>query len=101
MRRSLERDIAAYEAMIEALPSYAESEEVSALLVWREVLQDRIDTGERLAAPLATLLEAADQSLRDLLPDVANRFPDVFALEPVPPDRLWWWHPERLATSAA
>jgi len=87
--------------MVEALPSYAEDEEVSALLVWRESLQDRIDAGERTTPTAASLLETADRALKRLLPDIASRFPDVFALDPAPPNRLWWWHPEQLATSAA
>lgn len=101
MSRSLARDIAAYDAMVDALPSYTEDEEVAAVLVWRETLQERLDRGESITEESVALLDRSDVVLRRLLLSLSRRFPEVFALDPSPPERLWWWHPESAATSAA
>jgi len=92
MSASLARDLDVYAAMAEKMHLYDELAEVENVLIWRDVIQERIAAGERLSDVEERELEHADDLLVAQRDRLVRRFPWVFENSASIPRERWWWH---------
>lgn len=78
--------------MTAKLPLYNDHTEVENILLWRDEIQDEIDSGVVLTPDQARALREADDRLlaqRDrLVADFSSAFTKTESVGP----RHWWWH---------
>lgn len=80
--------------MAEQVGSYDERFDLSAMLVWRDAIQQALDAGEQMDGATADRLHHADDALVEQREVLATRFPDLFdpAVKRAVPTSYWWWH---------
>ena len=92
MRSDLASKIGVHAEMAQNLRLYDDDTELTAFLVRRDSIHDRLRAGEALSPDSATLLEQADRRLLKKSDLLVRRFPRLFAENSTISREYWWWH---------
>jgi hypothetical protein len=91
----LTAEVRVYANLCESIASFDEDLDVTAALLSRDRIAQKLAEGQALDAASSERLRLADGRLRDAAPGLVTRFPWLFANDQ--PHTSWWWH---LATPA-
>ena len=92
MRSDLASKIGVYAEMAQNLSLYDDDTELTAFLVRRDSIHDRLRAGEVLSLDSAMLLNQADRHLLEESDLLVRRFPRLFAESSTISREYWWWH---------
>jgi len=90
---SLESNVEIWAAEVEAMPRADYYMEITSALVVRDVIQDALNAGAKLASEYRAKLRDADEAFWAQREELVAKFPDVFtpARQEAGPSSYWWW----------